>query len=101
MKSVLEAFAYWNVNPNEGYFEKDSYYGNLLKTICECEGKLLTMLNSEKKELLMKFSNAQLQADTVSNVDKFIYGYRLGVLMTMEVFKGRGDAIFGREDFTL
>ena len=55
MKSVLEAFAYGNVDPNEGYFEKDSKYGSILKTISESEEKLLCMLNDEQKELLLKY----------------------------------------------
>ena len=31
------------------------------------------MLDGEAKELLIKFSSAQLEANTISNVDKFIY----------------------------
>ena len=60
----------------------------------------MTMLDGEPKELLIKFSGAQLEANSISNTEKFIYGYRLGVLMTMEVFADREDAIFGREDLT-
>ena len=101
MKSILEAFAYGNINPDEGSFKKDSRYGNVLKTISECEEKLMAMLDDEPKELLINFSSAQLEANTITNVDKFIYGYRLGVLMTMEVFTGKEDAIFGREHYGL
>ena len=34
----------------------------------------------------------------LANKDKFIYGYRLGVLMTMEVFNGKEDLAVGGKD---
>ena len=101
MKSILEAFAYGNINPNDGFFKKDSRYGRIIKTISESEEKLLAMLDGEPKELFMQFSSAQLESNSISNTDKFIYGYRLGMLMTMEVFTGanREEVIFGKGDF--
>lgn len=99
MKSILEAFAFGNINPNNGYIKKGSKYERVMKTIATSEEKLLTMLDGESRELLIKFSSAQLEANSISNNDKFIYGYRLGVLMTIEVFKGAEDAIAGTDDF--
>ena len=99
MKSILENFAYGNINPDMGIIKKGSKYERIMETIADSEKKLLSMLDGEPKELLITFSSAQLEANSISNVDKFIYGYRLGVLMTMEVFNGRDDAIFGGEDF--
>ena len=99
MKSILENFAYGNINPDMGIIKKGSKYERIMETIADSEEKLLSMLDGEPKELLITFSSAQLEANSISNVDKFIYGYRLGVLMTMEVFTGREDAIFGTEDF--
>ena len=99
MKSILEAFAYGNIDPNVGTIKKGSRYERVIKTLSDSEEKLLPMLDGEAKELLIKFSSAQAEANAISNLDKFIYGYRLGVLMTMEVFTGREDEIFGGEDF--
>ena len=98
MKSVLEAFAYGNINPDVGFIKKGSRYEQVQNTISDCEEKLLSMLDDEPKKLLQKFSSAQLEVNSTTSVDKFIYGYRLGVLMTMEVFTGRQDAIFGNGD---
>jgi len=99
LKSILEAFAYGNIDPNVGTIKKGSRYERVIKTLSDSEEKLLPMLDGEAKELLIKFSSAQAEANAISNLDKFIYGYRLGVLMTMEVFTGREDEIFGGEDF--
>jgi len=100
MKSILEAFAYGNINPDVGTVKKGSQYERAIKTISDCEEKLLSILDGEPKELLIRFSSAQLEANAITNVDKFIYGYSLGVRMTMEVFTSRENAIFGREDFS-
>ena len=97
MKSILEEFAYGNINPNDGTIPKGSHYEIITNLISTIEQKLLTALDGETKELLIKFSSAHLEANTISNNDKFIYGYRLGVLMTMEVFQDKDNAIFGRE----
>ena len=97
MISILEAFAYGNINPDVGTIKNDSQYGQVLKTISDCEEKLLSMLDGESKELLIKLSGAHHEAISIVGIDKFIYGYRLGVLMTMEVFQRKEDSIFGAE----
>ena len=98
MKSILQEFAYGNINPDMGTIKKGSKYGRVMQTIVDSEEKLLTMLDGEAKELLIKFSSAQLEATAISSNDKFIYGYRLGMLMAVEVFKGIQDPIYGGED---
>jgi len=98
MQSILKEFALGNINPDDGFFKKDSHYGRVIKAISDSEEKLLSMLDGESKETLIQLTGAQLEANSISNMDKFIYGYRLGMLMTMEVFEGREDAIFGRRD---
>jgi len=99
MKSILEAFAFGYINPDMGTVKKDSQYGNIMQTISDYENELLSMLDDKSKQLFVKLSSAQSEASSIVNVDKFIYGYRLGVLMTMEVFKGNEDAIYGNESF--
>lgn len=98
MKSILEEFARGNISPDVGYFRKDSHYGRTMRILSENEEKLLSALDGDLKEFLQKFSDAQAEINLLSGIDKFIYGYRLGVLMTMEVFNGSEEAIFGRRD---
>ena len=98
MKSILEEFAYGNINPNMGTIKKGSYYESVINVMSSCEEKLLNKLDGETKELLIKLSSAQLEATAISNNDKFIYGYRLGMLMAIEVFKGTQDPIFGEDN---
>jgi len=89
MKSILKEFAYGNINPNNGTIVKGTRYESLIQTIATSEATLITLIdNEDTKALLNKLSSAQLEANAISNTDKFIDGYRLGVLMTIEVFKG-------------
>ena len=98
MKSILEEFAYGNIDPSVGSIIRGSHYDKTMKALVENENKLSDGLDGDLVEVFKRYSDLQLEATQISNVDKFIYGYRLGVLMTMEVFCVREDAIFGRND---
>ena len=98
MKSILEHFAYGNISPEPRTFKRDSHYGRTMKILSDSEEKLLSLLDGELKDTLKQFSDAQAEISLLSGVDRFMYGYKLGVLMTMEVFNGKGDLIIGGED---
>lgn len=93
MKSILEEFAYGNISPEVHSFKKDSHFGRTMKKLTDSEDKLYAVLNEPEKEILKEFSDAQIEINMLSGVERFIYGYRLGVLMTAEVFDGRDDLI--------
>ena len=97
MKSILEEFASGNISPGTGTLKEDSHYGRVLRTLCDKENELLSKLDAESKEIFEQYTEAQAEADTISSNGRFICGYRLGVLMTIEVFTGRDDAFC--EDF--
>lgn len=60
--------------------------------------ELAEKLNKEDKELLEHLVDIISEEKTLYAEDKFIRGYRLGVLMTIEVFAGQDKFIFeGRE----
>ena len=97
MKNILEEFAYGNINPSVGSIKKGSYYERIVGEVNDRENKLLSSLEGEQREVFIKYTGKQSEAIHIAETDKFILGYRLGVLMTMEVFKGREDSIFGAE----
>ena len=98
MKSILEEFAYGNISPEPRFFKKNSHYGRTMDILADSEDKLLLVLDGDLKETLKQFSEAQAEISVLSGVDRFIYGYRLGVLMTMEVFNGKESLIAGGEE---
>ena len=93
MKSILEEFAYGNISPEARYFKRDSEYGRAMQKLTDNEEKLLSLLDKAGKETYEQFADVQGEVNLLSGKDKFIYGYRLGVLMTMEVFNGMDDLI--------
>ena len=83
-----------NISPNLGSFKKDSHYGRVMKTLSYTETELLSVLDGEVKETFQQYIKACAESGELTEVDRFICGYRLGVLMTMEVFCGREDEVF-------
>ena len=69
-----------------------------MKDLVEAENKLTAGLDDGLQETMKEYINHQAEANLISTTDSFIYGYRLGVLMTMEVFNGNDNAIFGRAE---
>lgn len=92
MRSILEEFANGNINPGTYFFKENSQYGRTLEALCDTEQQLLGMLDDTAKDLFKKFNDEQEELSLLSGIDRFINGYKLGVLMTMEVFSGK-DAL--------
>lgn len=98
MTSILEEFAYGNVCPQAQYFKKDSEYGRAMALVTRNEEKLLARLGVEDKEQLEKYIDAQGEVNRLTAIKNFMYGYKLGLIMTAEAFVGRGDLVVGEED---
>lgn len=59
--------------------------------------KLEEKLNDEDKALLQKFADTCFDENCCDAHNYFVRGYRLGVLMTMEVFEGQ-DSFLGNDE---
>ena len=95
MKSILEEFFYGNISPQVQFIEKDSEYDEVMRIISSTEGKLLERIGGEEKELLQRYTEAQVELNQLTAVKSQIYGYKLGLLMTAEAFITSGDLNFG------
>ncbi len=93
MKKILEAFANDNLISGPRFFKKESEYGRAMKRLTDAEETLIAHLDEEERALLHELTDAEGEMACMSGSDRFIYGYRLGVLMTMEVFVGRDTLI--------
>jgi len=88
MRSILEEFACGNISTEPCFSKDNAPYQQALRQAADSEEKLLAALNEYGKELFEAYSEAQSELDTFYNISRFVTGYRLGVLMTMEVFNG-------------
>ena len=78
-----------------GAVKRGSHYERMGKALVEAEDKITAGLGEELQETMKQYINLQGETDLIERTDSFIYGYRLGVLMTMEVFKSNENAIYG------
>ena len=98
MKSILHEFAYGNINPAEHSIPKTQHYKRTLKKLNEYDNTLQSSMDEKAQELFKLYTDALAEIHTIDETDKFIYGFKLGVLVTAEVFVGRNSVVFGGED---
>ena len=96
MRSILEDFACGNINPEQRFIKRGSEYAKALDTLSVAEEKLRAALNDSEKELLNALLEAQGAVNHLTNIDRFVCGYRLGALMTMDVFDGKQGLTSGQ-----
>ena len=94
-ESLLRAFAGEQLQIIEVTETRSPKRKKLIDKSCKLHNELGEKLNKEKKELLERLLDTDAEEKTLYAEDKFIRGYRLGVLMTMEVFAGQ-DKFFSR-----
>jgi hypothetical protein len=95
LTNILEAFAYGNLLTGPNSFPRDSAYGKAIKRLSDAEGQLLRLLNEEQKTAFDSFTQAQAEVSDRAETDRFLYGYRLGVLMTAETFTTADELVEG------
>jgi len=93
MRSILEEFAYGNINPGEQSYTKNSELREANALVGRINEKLLEELNPEEAKLLEKLADAHIEASSLTAVQHLLYGYKLGVIMTAEAFVTSKDLI--------
>ena len=97
MINILEQFAHGNINPAEAIIKKGSRYEHMANEENDKENVLLAALDGDLKEIFIQYTDLHRKISAMSETDSFIYGYRLGVLMTIDVFNGKEDSIYGAD----
>lgn len=93
MGSILEAFANQDLLTEPRFHDNNPAYGNAMRKLVDAEEALMGRLDPTGKKLLEAFEAAQCDVDDQVATDRFVYGYRLGVLMMVEVFTQRDELI--------
>jgi len=91
MRSILEEFALGNISPDAPL---SSRYRQAIRAVCDNEAKLSSKLSDEEKLSLQKYNDAYSELNRLTATENLIYGYKLGLLMTAEVFIA-GNELFG------
>lgn len=86
MYTILEAFANGVLRVEEDVSRRRPEHQKTCNLIDELEQKLSKQLKDEENELLRQLLDALASESSYYAENRFIRGYRLGTLMTMEVF---------------
>ena len=89
--NMLEELYYGNINPNEKCFDRNSEYGKFVKSISDNEEKLIAYITAiptaaEEQRLLSQLINAQNEVLCISELERFIEGFKLGARFITDTF---------------
>ena len=89
MRSILEELFYGNICPNTDCRSNDKEVKELMGYIADHHDNLNKTLSDKQKELLEKFDDCYNELTDINERELFIYAFRLGARITLEVQIGR------------
>ena len=84
MRKTLKNFYYGNIIPHEQKIAVSSDLQRATNKIDECERRLMEQLSEPQRTLLAELVDAQMEIDSITVLENFILGFRLGVRMMIE-----------------
>ncbi len=84
MRKILEDLYFGNIAPYEKRMAASSDLRRLAKRAADCESQLTEWLNEEERQLLNVLINAQQEIESITVMENFILGFRLGVRLMAE-----------------
>ena len=84
MRNTLEDLFYGNIVPNERQVTEKSELQRMVKRAAECERALTELLDEKDRYALTALTSAQQKIDSITAIENFIMGFRLGVRLIME-----------------
>jgi len=82
--TLLEDLWYGNVNPHEAILTENRRYKHILSLMGRNRDELSETLNDKQQETLEKYDEAMNELNSLAEVEAFVYGFRLGVRLTIE-----------------
>ena len=85
MRSIIEKLWHGNVCPNTGCRESTAEAKQLMGYIADHHDNLLATLTDKQKEILEKFDDCYAELTDINEREIFVYAFRLGARITIEV----------------
>lgn len=92
MRSILEELFYGNVCPNTECRSKDEQTKQLMGYIADHHSALNETLTDKQKELFEKFNDCYDELTDINEREIFIYAFRLGARIAIEVLLPTTDS---------
>ncbi len=90
---LLEELYFGNINPNSKQFIRGSDFDKAMQKIATNEDKLTKQLNDEDKRLFMDFCNTQNEINSITAIEYFNDGFRLGAKIIMEIMSDESGCL--------
>ena len=93
MRKILEDFYYGNITPNEQQMTPSSEMEKAVARVTSYEKQLMEQLEESKQEVLTKLIRPQHEINSITAIENFILGFRLGVRIMAECMDDSDDDI--------
>ncbi len=85
MTSILEELWYGNICPNDASRKVTKEEKKIMGNLADCHDELFASLSDKQKELFVKFQDIYSELSCVSEREIFVYAFRLGAKVAMEI----------------
>ena len=86
MRNFIEDFFYGNIDPQARCYPLEGKAHKLVHTISELEDRLASSFSEEEQQLFDQFKEKTLELGSISELDAFTIGFRLGARMAVDTF---------------
>ena len=87
----LDKFWKGEIAPGEGRFHPNREYTKPVQVMERCDNTLKAQLSQADYKTFREYAVAALDASTAESCDSFVEGFRLGVLMMLDVLADCGS----------
>ena len=84
MRNTLEDLYYGNITPGRQQIAPNSELKRAMDRVARFESQLTERLDEDGKTILAKLMESQDEADSITALENFILGFRLGVRLMAE-----------------
>lgn len=84
--TLIEDLWYGNINPHVVILTDSKRYKHLLSLMARNRDELNETLTDKQSEVLEKYDSSVNEMHSLTEVEAFSYGFRLGMRMIIEVF---------------
>ena len=84
MRKTLEDLYYGNITPSEQQMTPGSEMEKAVARVASCEKQLLERLEETEQDALTKLIRSQHEINSITALENFIMGFRLGIRIMAE-----------------
>ena len=84
MRKTLEDLYYGNITPSEQQMAPGSEMEKAVARVVSCEKQLMERLEDTEQDALTKLIRSQHEINSITAVENFILGFRLGIRIMSE-----------------